>query len=207
MQRESIIILAEKMFVAQGIKAVRMDDIAHEAGISKRTLYEIFGDKDELLFQAMKLYFDRMEQQNNEVALESPNVLIATLRVMQNVVKHSEISWRLRNAMQRFHKSVNERISEERNDRGDKLFKRGLQQGVDEGLLVPYANLDLAISMLKYMSRSVVLHDSEFRMPEGVTPQEAFLEVAVIFMRGIATQKGIEIIDEFVKNSDYNLKK
>ena len=38
-QRENIIHHAAKMFVEQGIKAVRMDDIAQELGISKRTLY------------------------------------------------------------------------------------------------------------------------------------------------------------------------
>lgn len=203
MQREAIIELAQKMFVAQGIKSVRMDDIAHEAGVSKRTLYEIFGDKEELLFLAMKQYFDKLSQEHNVVAMESPNVLIATLRVMYRVALNSEVTWQLRNALQRFHKGINERISKEQNDSSDKLFKQGLQHGIDTGLLQPNANLDLAISMLKYMSRSIVLHDSEFVIPAGVTPQEAFLEVAVIFMRGIATPKGIEIIDEFVEESRY----
>ena len=45
-QRELIVEQAAKMFVNQGVKAVRMDDIAHELSISKRTLYELFGDKE-----------------------------------------------------------------------------------------------------------------------------------------------------------------
>ena len=45
MQRETIIQLAAEMFVGQGIKAVRMDDIARHIGVSKRTIYEQFGDK------------------------------------------------------------------------------------------------------------------------------------------------------------------
>lgn len=39
-----------QIFLKQGIKAVRMDDIAQMMGISKRTLYELFGDKETLLF-------------------------------------------------------------------------------------------------------------------------------------------------------------
>ena len=44
MQRETIIQLAAEMFVGQGIKAVRMDDIARHIGVSKRTIYEQFGE-------------------------------------------------------------------------------------------------------------------------------------------------------------------
>ena len=46
-QREYIIERASEMFVANGIKSVRVDDIAHNLGMSKRTLYEMFGDKEE----------------------------------------------------------------------------------------------------------------------------------------------------------------
>ena len=43
-QKERIIEQAMHMFVSQGIKSVRMDDIAQQLGVSKRTLYELFGD-------------------------------------------------------------------------------------------------------------------------------------------------------------------
>ena len=46
-----------EMFATQGIKAVRMDDIARSLGVSKRTLYEQFGDKQGLLLLAMNRYF------------------------------------------------------------------------------------------------------------------------------------------------------
>ena len=49
-QRDYIIDRATQMFVSQGIKSVRMDDIAQSLGVSKRTLYEMFGDKEELIY-------------------------------------------------------------------------------------------------------------------------------------------------------------
>ncbi len=45
-----------EMFRSQGIKSVRMDDIAQQLGVSKRTLYELFGDKETLLFVGGLLY-------------------------------------------------------------------------------------------------------------------------------------------------------
>lgn len=47
--KERTIEQSMRMFVAQGIRQVRMDDIAHQMGMSKRTLYELFSDKAELL--------------------------------------------------------------------------------------------------------------------------------------------------------------
>lgn len=52
-QKGRIIDQAMQMFVSQGIKSVRMDDIAQQLGVSKRTLYEMFGDKEGLLYLAM----------------------------------------------------------------------------------------------------------------------------------------------------------
>ena len=58
-QKERIIDQAMHMFVSQGIKSVRMDDIAQQLGVSKRTLYELFGDKEGLLYLAMDRYFEK----------------------------------------------------------------------------------------------------------------------------------------------------
>ena len=58
-QKERSIEQATRMFVAQGIKSVRMDDIAQQTGVSKRTLYELFGDKEGLLFLSMSNYFEQ----------------------------------------------------------------------------------------------------------------------------------------------------
>ena len=57
--KERIVEQTMEMFVTQGIKSVRMDDIAQRLGISKRTLYELFGDKEGLLYLAMVCYFER----------------------------------------------------------------------------------------------------------------------------------------------------
>ena len=50
--KEHIAQRALQMFSARGFKAVRMDDIAQQLGVSKRSLYELFGDKEGLLYEA-----------------------------------------------------------------------------------------------------------------------------------------------------------
>ena len=73
-QKGRIIDQAMQMFVSQGIKSVRMDDIAQQLGVSKRTLYEMFGDKEGLLYLAMERYSDKLMREGmvkNRTSLRS----------------------------------------------------------------------------------------------------------------------------------------
>ena len=81
-QKERIIDQAMQMFATQGIKSVRMDDIAQHLGVSKRTLYELFGDKEGLLYLAMERYFQRDRQRWTELTANARNVLEAMFMVL-----------------------------------------------------------------------------------------------------------------------------
>jgi AcrR family transcriptional regulator len=52
--RQTIVEEAAVMFRTYGIRAVTMDMLASHLGISKRTIYEVFRDKDELLQGVLK---------------------------------------------------------------------------------------------------------------------------------------------------------
>ena len=55
--KEQIMLTAFDLFSEHGIKNVSMDDIAHNASISKRTLYELFEDKETLLTECINLSY------------------------------------------------------------------------------------------------------------------------------------------------------
>ena len=52
-QKERVVVHVAEVIKSLGIKSVRMDDVATSLGMSKRTIYEMFGDKEELLFQSV----------------------------------------------------------------------------------------------------------------------------------------------------------
>ena len=60
--KEHIVLAAAKSFAQKGVKTVRMDDIAAGLSISKRTLYELFHDKEDLLLDVMKLHREEMQE-------------------------------------------------------------------------------------------------------------------------------------------------
>ena len=54
--KDRILSTAMADFAARGIRAVKMDDIANALSISKRTLYEVYENKEDLLFEGIKKY-------------------------------------------------------------------------------------------------------------------------------------------------------
>lgn len=73
--RERIITAATEAFTSKGIKSITMDDIAAALGISKRTLYEVFSDKESLLKECiLKAQADR-DKYLQKVFEQSHNVL------------------------------------------------------------------------------------------------------------------------------------
>lgn len=73
--RTRIIELAKKEFISKGIRQVKMDDFAHALSMSKRTLYQIFADKESLLLaciQERHSYFKALAEKKQQ---ETDNVL------------------------------------------------------------------------------------------------------------------------------------
>ena len=81
-QKERIIEQAMHMFVSQGIKSVRMDDIAQQLRVSKRTLYELFGDKEGYIYRMVdisKIYRLEMDSRPIDVYKRQATVVNTVL--------------------------------------------------------------------------------------------------------------------------------
>ncbi|MFI3277892.1 MAG: TetR/AcrR family transcriptional regulator [Rikenellaceae bacterium] len=200
-QIEYIVSTACTMFVEHGIKTVRMDDIAKATKVSKRTLYEIFSDKEGLLSQAMKYYFARLDVERNNVSKDATNVLTAVLASSEFIILNSEVAWRTRMDLKRFYPSILEMIEKHNSEVNNREFKARLLKGIEEGLIRSNINIELAISMLRYVALGIVESDSRMALPTGLSQKQAFFESLVNFLRGIATSKGIELIDNHLQKS------
>ena len=112
-QKERIIAQAMQMFVSQGIKSVRMDDIARQLGVSKRTLYEMFGDKESLLYLTMEYFFECKRLERREACAGARNVHEAMFRVLGCIMDDSEVIHRVLGNLRKFYPAVHERLLRE----------------------------------------------------------------------------------------------
>ncbi|WP_304581784.1 TetR/AcrR family transcriptional regulator [uncultured Alistipes sp.] len=196
--KERIVEQTMEMFVTQGIKSVRMDDIAQRLGISKRTLYELFGDKEGLLYLAMVCYFERNRLRWAELSTAAPNVLERLFLVLNDVMEHSETTSRMMENLRKFYPAVHERFMRGGSEKNRADFREMIEQGIADGLFIDNIDIELAITVLYYTASAITVR-KDMILPEGISERSAFTQIVSTFFRGISTAEGARIIDGFLK--------
>lgn len=193
-QREIIIERASSMFVTQGVKAVRMDDIAQELSISKRTLYELFGDKEELLYQSILHFLVKGQQRRVEQSQSVENSLEVMLVCLRDMVVYAPISSRIRANLKRFYPKVFERLEGDARANSMEDLRRWVKECVASGYFTATADSDLVVRVLQDSVHGIMLMEM-YDTTDSVHLVSKITYAIVIFIRGLCTQSGIEVID------------
>lgn len=197
--RKEIIDYAAKMFMLQGIKDVKMDDIAQGMGISKRTIYEQFSDKKELLFNCLES-IQRDISQKALPYIQNPNhntleiilfLYCSYLEILNRVNK------KFFTDLAKYPEIVE--AKEKRERLNERKFMAWIKKGVEEGLFRKDVNFDIVQYILK---RDIDLLSTTDNFPE-YTSEELGRSFILFYLRGIATDKGQEIIEKFIRNSKH----
>ena len=187
------------MFVELGIKSIRMDDIAHTLGISKRTLYEKFTDKEELIYLCMKYLMDDQLRMVAETTADCDDKLEALFNGFKLMLDGGERHHRMMTNLQKFYPAVFDRIRVEHIRGGVSRLREVILSYIDFGLINSNINVDLSITIFYYTATGVFGQRNNIILPEGVTEKGAFMYTIVNFFRGIATEEGVRQIDRLVK--------
>lgn len=187
------------MFVELGIKSIRMDDIAHTLGISKRTLYEMFADKEELIYLCMKYLMDEQLRVVAETTADCDDKLEALFNGFKLMLDGGERHHRMMTNLQKFYPAVFDRIRVEHIRGGVSRLREVILSYIDLGLINSNINVDLSITIFYYTATGVFGQRNNIILPEGVTEKGAFMYTIVNFFRGIATEEGVRQIDRLVK--------
>ena len=197
-KREIVIKRAAEMIAELGVKSLRVDDLARDLGVSKRTLYEMFGDKEELLYHSIK---HLLQGEASEVAtsfLHKHTGIPSLFEVFDAMMERGATRKRVMENLAKFYPMLYERVMIENRDYGLSVLRQKLIALVEEGLISEMVNIDLSITMFYYTSMGLMRRNGRLVLPNGVTEQDAFRYTIVNFFRGIATLKGVEQIDEYL---------
>ena len=191
--RERILVTATEAFASKGIKSITMDDIAAALGISKRTLYEVFSDKESLLKECiLKAQSDR-EAYLQEVYEQSHNVLEVILAVFQKSIEvFHQTNKRFFEDIKKYPKVYNmmKERSESDSEKTMSFFMLGVEQGIFR------SDVNFAIVNLLVREQFDVLLNTD------VCNEYSFIEVyeSIMFtyIRGISTEKGAKVLEDFI---------
>jgi AcrR family transcriptional regulator len=200
MVRNRIIEEAAELFARAGVKSTTMDDIARHLGISKRTIYENFKDKEELLTACIETFQDRNMAFADIVFRKAENVAEALLVLLRKGAEQA-LQWKLdmlsdiRKYYPQVYKNSLLRFSDYRHRKMEELIRRGMDEGVFR------ANLNPKIIAHFFCSQDNVETLNE-KSIEKFPITEIFENMVVTFLRGVCTPKGIEIIDRYKSQTE-----
>lgn len=192
---ERIIEVAFEQFALNGIKSVTMDEIARHMGISKRTLYENFKDKESLVRDCMNLCSIKGEENREQALKDATNVLELFFLFIENVsVYFKSFNRNFFRDLKKYHPLVYSDYETSQNQKTGSMIKM-LTQGVEEGLIRQDINPELAMLLLK--SQFEFLWFSDLPVARNFSIVETVETMILIFIRGISTEKGLKLIDEY----------
>ena len=191
--RNKIIEVAILDFHNRGVKNVTMDSIAHKLTMSKRTLYQIFSDKEDLLLACIQKKQEEEHDNLTRLREETDNVLDLILISFSNKMNNiKKIQPEFFTDILKYPRVVEyyEKTSTERESEAIDFLNKGKEQG----FFRKEVNFHI---IYKIISTSL---DLMLRMPDlGNYSQVELFESAVVnYFRGCATIKGFEIIDKFM---------
>jgi len=194
--RKRILTEATNLFFQNGIRNITMDDIAGKLGISKRTIYETFKDKNELLINCFEEYSKEKYKVNEDIIKNSPNMLAAVC----SFIKSGAMAIDLLNPaffsdMKKYHNDIWVMASKQQNEKNYNLAYRLLRKGINEGIFRKDINIDIVVKII--LTQMNLLVDNEVFSTDKYSRSDVFKNMVINFIRGIATNKGIELIDSF----------
>ena len=195
--KQKILSTAVMLFTKRGVRAVKMDDISNHLSISKRTLYEIYENKEDLLFECVKIKYSESEQKLRDVVSEAKNVmdtLISIYRLKIESLRNTHPSFY--SEMRRYPKIVEFLDKQNESRRQDQV--NFIRRGISEGYFRKEVNHDLIITLFDVSNRYVFNNYSSI----NCTMEQVFYNLIFVFLRGICTPDGIRVLDEFLDNFD-----
>lgn len=193
--RERIILAAIKLFQLHGVKQVRMDDVASALGISKKTLYEVFADKESLLLEVVMRTSDSLHTAIKGIMVGTANVLEQIFRLYQQVIEHCrEVNPLFFTELIRYAKveAYFERIHVTHSNH----VKAWLQEGVKQGLLRDDIDYEVFLMQDGFQIDKLLRNPAVREHPTEVI----YRSVVLVLLRGMATSKGLEIIENINNN-------
>ena len=177
----------------KGLSHTTMDHVASCLGMSKRTLYEIFDSKDDMLREMLDYQFHLTSQKAEDILRHSSNKMEALARIIS---LHHDF---LTTANPLFFQDMDERFKhlrpdyDQRNTKMDRYLGVLIRAGINEGMFRRNCDYDLQLRLLRVQIESIKRMQDYF--PPEITVAQAYIAIGQGFLRSIATPEGLKVLD------------
>lgn len=198
--KERIIAKAREQFFRYGVKSVTMDDIAGELGISKKTIYQHFEDKDAIVHQLMMAEMANDKCEWNELDESSNNVIEKIVKSMDIIRQaFAEINPSAFFDIKKYHPKTWQLFQDHKQNFVMDSIRKELLQGIKEGFFRHDIKVEILVRMR--MEQIEIGFDPQLFPPNKFSLIEVELTMLDHFIRGILTPSGLEVYQEFMHST------
>lgn len=189
---------AFELFKRYGIRSVTMDDVAAECGISKKTLYHHFADKDTLVSTILDKMVNRSSQQCTLYQQKSEN---AVHEIFQSLVMLQEMFDGVNPVMMfdlhKYHQAAYKKLEDHKRRFLYDITRKNLERGIAEGIFRPEINVE--IMTLYHLSTIANTFEQEVFRTHKFSLLDVQVEIMLHYVYGLATTKGMKLIEKYKK--------
>ena len=192
-QKDRIQQKAHDLFMQYGLRSVSMDDIAASLGMSKKTIYQFFSDKDDLVDVVVDEELRQTQQDCMFCKSKSSNAVEELFLTMQQI--HDQLqnmNPMVLYDMQKFHPAAYEKFRKHKNEFLFKMIRNNIERGVKEELYRPEINIDV---ICKFRLEAMMIPFNIAVFPPGkYNLADVTQETMEHFLYGLTTLKGYKLV-------------
>ena len=186
---------AEELFFKYGIKSVTMEDIAKHLGISKKTIYQFYSDKNELVEIFMAERLKENEHECRLIAKNATNVIEIFFALMEHLgVMFSNMNPKLFYDLQKYHPTTWKLFKQFKEGFIELMVQDSLKRGMKEGFVRKDINTKI-IARLR-MEEVEMGFNPELFPPNKFKIIDVQLALLDHFLHGVCTLKGHKLINK-----------
>ena len=191
-----ILTSAAELFTQYGFKSITMDDIARRAGVSKKTLYQHFANKQEVVHESVVWHKNQTSTTCYAVLQEAENAIEAMVKMMAFFDSmNKKINPMALFEMQRFFPESYKLFRDMLMERDVLMMRNNILQGIKEGLYREDLNADL---LARYrLETSLLMLQPNLLVNDRDDLMSVALEIGEHFLYGIMNAKGEKLYHKY----------
>jgi TetR/AcrR family transcriptional regulator, cholesterol catabolism regulator len=192
---------ARELFMRFGIRSVSMDDIAGSVGMSKKTIYASYADKDALVEAVIGRHIAESEQKISELIRESVNAvdeILMTIRLFESQFRN--LNPIVLHDLQKFHPSAYRLIEQHKQQFVLQTMRVNMQRGIREGLF--RADMDVEVMSRFQLESMMLVFDPQLFPPEQFNLADVSREIHRHYLFGMCTPYGQTLVLNHIMTKD-----
>lgn len=194
-----ILELASQVYMKCGVKSVTMDDLARELGISKKTIYQHFSDKNDLVKSIIELKTSMDQALCKNSSLHSENAIDDLINFSRIVVENvGNINPSVFFDLKKYHKDAMAILENHKYEFVLNMMKENISRGIAEGLYREDLDADI-IARIYVNNTDLIMNSDAFPWPEFGF-ERLFMEIVRYHINGISNENGKKYFEKRLNN-------